>query len=233
MNRYVLRFCKYGNMRFLSHLDLGRLFKRAVRRANVKIAFSNGYNPHELMNIVQPLSLGYESDSEYLEIDTLIPYDPDTLAQSLCQVLPEGIRFTACREEERTSKNLSFYTQRALYEAFFPLTEADAEKADMQGFMDQERVIIIKRDKKTKKPVEKDIKDWIYSFTIKDISEGQCRADMSLRCASNETANPGKLLESFFGFCGISTKIEDCRITRKDILALNGEGQLVSAYEAR
>ena len=233
MNRYVLRFCKLGNMRFLSHLDLGRLFKRAIRKAGVKIAFSNGYNPHELINIVQPLSLGYESEGDYLEIDTLIPYDPAELAESLCQVLPEGIRFTACREEERTSKNLSFYTQRALYEAIFPLSAEDSEKPDISGFLAQDRIIIIKRDKKTKKPVEKDIKNWIYSFDIISIENGLCKTDMSLRCASNETANPGKLLESFFKYCGIGTAFEDCRITRKDILALDKEEKLVSAYEAR
>ena len=233
MNRYVLRFCKLGNMRFLSHLDLGRLFKRAIRKAGVKIAFSNGYNPHELINIVQPLSLGYESIGEYLEIDTLIPYEPSGLSESLCQVLPEGIRFTACREEERTSKNLSFYTQRALYEAIFPLSEEDALKADVAGFLSQDRVLISKRDKKTKQMVEKDIKNWIYSFTVESIGNGMFRAYMSLRCASNETANPGKLLESFFGCCGIGTAIEDCRITRIDILALDKDEKLVSAYEAR
>jgi len=233
MNRYVLRFCKHGNMRFLSHLDLGRLFKRAIRKAGVKIAFSNGYNPHELINIVQPLSLGYESDSEYLEIDTLIPYEPLQLAEGLQQVLPEGIRFTACREEERSSKNLSFYTQRALYEAVLPFTEEEAEAADAEGFLNQEHIIILKRDKKTKQQVEKDIKNWVYSFSINRSAGGGCVAEMSLRCASNETVNPGKLLESFFAYCGTATALEDCRITRKDILALNKEGELVSAYEAR
>ena len=39
MNRYVLRFYKRGNMRFISHLDLGRLFKRAIRKAGIAIAF--------------------------------------------------------------------------------------------------------------------------------------------------------------------------------------------------
>ena len=80
MDRYVLRFEKKGNMRFISHLDLVRLFKRAIKRAEIKVAYSNGYNPHELINVVQPLSLGYESTAEHFEMDTLVSYEPEQLA---------------------------------------------------------------------------------------------------------------------------------------------------------
>ena len=234
MNRYLLKFEKRGNMRFISHLDLARLFKRAIRKAEIKVAFSNGYNPHELINIVQPLSLGYESEGEYFEIDTLLPCEPAELAQSLNSSLPEGIRFTSCREEERSSKNLSFFTEYALYEAVLPLKteeEAAARRA-LAPFLAQEKIFITKKDKKTKKPVEKDIKAYIRSFELGP-SEGGISARMCLRCASNETLNPGKLLETFFKYCGIDLPIEECRITRKDMLAKDSEGRLVSAYEAR
>ena len=94
MKRYLLRFCKKGNTRFLSHLDIARLFKRAMRRAGIEPAFSNGYNPHELINIVQPLSLGYESESEYFEIDTVKAYDAGKL--------PGQQTFPGCPQEACT-----------------------------------------------------------------------------------------------------------------------------------
>ncbi|MBQ1888680.1 MAG: DUF2344 domain-containing protein, partial [Firmicutes bacterium] len=48
MNRYVLRLTKYGNMRFISHLDLHRLFKRSLKKAGIPVDYSKGFNPHEM-----------------------------------------------------------------------------------------------------------------------------------------------------------------------------------------
>ena len=67
MHRYLLGFYKKGNMRFISHLDLQRLFKRCIKRAGIEVAYSNGFNPHEKINIVHPLSLGFETDRDYFE----------------------------------------------------------------------------------------------------------------------------------------------------------------------
>ena len=139
MNRYVLRFYKKGNMRFISHLDLARLFKRAVRKGRIDVGFSNGYNPHELVNIVQPLSLGYESDSEYFEIDTMSVHDPVKLMDTLNEAMPEGLRFFDCRQIERTSQYLSNKTAYALYEAVFGLKN-DSDMPDAESFLSQEHI---------------------------------------------------------------------------------------------
>jgi radical SAM-linked protein len=227
MNRYVLRFQKLGNMRFISHLDLVRLFKRAIKKAGIKVAYSNGYNPHELINVVQPLSLGYESLSEYFEIDTLLPIDTAELAELLNHTMPEGIKFTDCREKERTSNNLSSACETALYEAVLPLKSDAAGK--LPEFLAQDRILILKKDKKTKKLVEKDIKDMIFS--VEQQGQDPLVLKLMLRCASNETLNPGKLLESYFRFAGLDTDLSDCRIIRIDLLGKNSDGKLVSLYE--
>ena len=227
MNRYVLRFCKKGNMRFISHLDLARLFKRAVRKGNIKVAFSNGYNPHELVNIVQPLSLGYESESEYFEIDTLIPYDPEVLEETLNEALPEGLRFFDIKEKERTSDNLSNKTAYALYEAVFGLKN-DSGMPYLKPFLDQDRIIIEKKDKKTKQLVEKDVKAFVKELSFISEDDGRAVLRMMLKCASNETLNPGKLLQSLFKYYNLDISIEDCRITRMDIYAEDAHGRLVS-----
>ena len=226
MNRYVLRFEKKGNMRFISHLDLARLFKRAVRKGSVQVGFSNGYNPHELVNIVQPLYLGYESESEYFEIDTMVPYDPDALTSTLNEALPEGLRFFDPAEKERTSDNLSNKTSYALYEAVFGL-ESGSAMPDPQSFLDQDSITIIKKDKKTRKDVEKDVKAFIRELSLAAGDDGSVVLRMMLRCASNETLNPGKLLQSLFKYYNLSINIEDCRITRMDLFAEDSHGRLV------
>ena len=241
MNRYLLRFYKKGNIRFISHLDLARLFKRVIRKAGVEIGFSNGYNPHELINIVQPLSLGYESECEYFELDTRIPYDTEELLEALNDGLPEGLRFFDCAEIPCVSGNLSNKTEYALYEAVLGL-RSDIGTLDPAGFMSQDRIMISKKDKKTKQLKDKDVKAFIRSLelydktipaggTIADASNYQMVLKMVLRCASNETLNPGKLIESLFRYYNIDKACEECLITRKDLLAYDGSGELVSLYE--
>ena len=231
MDRYVLKFVKLGNMRFISHLDLVRLFKRAVKRAGIKVAYSNGYNPHELINIVQPLSLGYESTGEYFEIDTLIPYEPDGLAAMLNVSMPEGIKFISAAQIERRPNNLSSACVSALYEAVLPLKTEDKERLALDAFLSRDRITILKKDKKTKELKEKDIKDMIYSLRAEDRNASAVLI-MELRCASNETLNPGKLLESLFRYCGLDTDLDQCRITRKELFAKDSQGRKVSVFEA-
>ena len=231
MNRYVLKFIKQGNMRFISHLDLARLFKRAVRKGRIDVGFSNGYNPHELVNIVQPLSLGYESESEYFEIDIISAYDPGKLMETLNEALPDGLRFFDCRQIERTSDYLSNKTAYALYEAVFGL-KSDAELPCAESFLAQERITIIKRDKKTKKDVEKDVKAFIRELSVKRSDNGIVVLRMMLRCASNETLNPGKLLQSLFKYYNLDIPIEECRVTRLELFAEDQQGGLVPLHEA-
>ena len=135
MNKYLLRFCKHGNMRFISHLDINRLFRRAIKRAEIKIAFSSGYNPHEKMNVVQPLSLGFESEGEYLEIITLINYDPSDLMHMLNHSMPEGISFIDCREIP-LDLSVTNLTSAASYNVKVKLQEDDYFKIDIYSFLD-------------------------------------------------------------------------------------------------
>ena len=231
MDRYVLRFEKKGNMRFISHLDLVRLFKRAIKRAEIKVGYSNGYNPHELINVVQPLSLGYESTAEYFEIDTLIPYEPEQLAAMLNESMPEGIKFVSARQTERRSNNLSSACVSALYEAVLPLKSEDMNLLRIDGFLAQESITILKKDKKTKELKEKDVKNMIDSLRAEGRS-GKTVLLMELRCASNETLNPGKLMESLVKFNGLDIDIDQCRITRKELLAKDSLGRKVTVFEA-
>ena len=222
MHRYLMAFYKKGNMRFISHLDLQRLFKRCIKRAGIAVAYSNGFNPHEKINIVHPLSLGFETDRDYFEIDTQEAYPEDQLADIMNLALPEGIRFTFCREIPYSSRNSSSIAESSLYEAFLP----SSQNLNIDGFIIHDRVVILKKDKKTKKLVEKDVKDWIGSVVLLEETEEGSRLSLLLRSAPNETLNPVNLLESLCAFSGSSFDRESVRVTRKELYALK-DGQPV------
>lgn len=64
--RIIASFYKHEQVMFVSHLDMQRLFQRAFRRADLPLAYSNGFNPHPLLSFATALSVGYTSDCEYL-----------------------------------------------------------------------------------------------------------------------------------------------------------------------
>ena len=227
MNRYVFRFTKQGYMRFISHLDLARLFKRCLKRIGVELAYSEGYNPHEKINIVQPLSLGFETSGDYFEMETVKPYDPEGLRTDMNSVLPEGLSFDLALEFPKENKNLSARVEWASYLIVIP--SCKAENLPIDAFLAQERILISKRDKKTKSDVFKDVKDMIYSFVVRDEEEGAA-IDCVLKCASNVTLNPMNLTAAFLAFAGLDVPKETIRVKRTGMYYAE-EGRLVPLSE--
>ena len=91
VQRVRLRFAKRGRLRFLSHRDVARSFERAVRRAGVPVAHSQGFSPHPRLSWVGAAPTGTASEAEYVEIGLTRPVDPAALATALDAALPEGL----------------------------------------------------------------------------------------------------------------------------------------------
>lgn len=105
MPRYVITFSKQGLIKYTSHLDMVRLFKRAFNRSGIYLEYSNGFNPHPKMVFAQPLALGYTSEGELLEFDTRDEYDADDIRNMVNKNMPSGIRVLRCVPIEK-EKNL-------------------------------------------------------------------------------------------------------------------------------
>lgn len=96
------RFAKQGKVRFTSHRDLARMWERALRRAELSVAYTQGFSPRPKLHFGLALPTGAESEAEYLDIDQADPadggpaeLDPATLPDRLTPCLPEGITVTA------------------------------------------------------------------------------------------------------------------------------------------
>ncbi|MFR1256681.1 MAG: TIGR03936 family radical SAM-associated protein [Eubacterium sp.] len=71
-----MRFTKTGTVKFIGHLDCMRFFQKALRRARLDVAYSQGYSPHQLMSFASPLGVGITSDGELLMEVCLPPGSP-------------------------------------------------------------------------------------------------------------------------------------------------------------
>ena len=92
MYRMNFTFTKKGVMRFISHLDLMRLFMRALRRAGLPIKMTEGFNPHPKLSIKRALKLGVESDNEEAVIVLKELISSEEFKERLQKQLPQGIQ---------------------------------------------------------------------------------------------------------------------------------------------
>ncbi|TDC39432.1 TIGR03936 family radical SAM-associated protein [Micromonospora sp. KC213] len=86
-----MRYAKRGPLRFTSHRDFARAFERALRRAGVPIAFSQGFTPHPKISYASAAPTGVASEAEYLEIGLREPVDPARLRGALDAALSPGL----------------------------------------------------------------------------------------------------------------------------------------------
>ena len=85
-------FSKLGMMKYISHLDLMRLFMRAMRRADLQLKLSEGFSPHPKLSLKRALKLGLESEDEEAAIALRFPVSSEEFKNKLQPQLPEGIR---------------------------------------------------------------------------------------------------------------------------------------------
>ena len=91
--RYVIKFTKESSIKFISHLDLMRTLQRVIRRADLPMEYSKGFNPHMAMSIAQPLSVGVYSDAEYMDIVLVEELSEEEIVNRLNEKTASGIKF--------------------------------------------------------------------------------------------------------------------------------------------
>lgn len=159
-----MKFKRGEQLRFLSHLDQQRLFQRALRRAQIPLAFSNGFSPHPIISFANAMSVGMTSNSEYVDIgvDVESPSDINNLSlkKRLSSVMPSGIKILDVRVLPQQAKALSKSIKSAEYDVIclgLNVNDFDYFTRKLEEFENQDSIIIKKRNKK-KKMVDKDIR---------------------------------------------------------------------------
>ena len=91
-----IKFSKEGNLRFVGHLDMMRYFQKANRRAELPVAYSEGFHPHQIMSFAAPLGMGLEGKAEYFDLriteEGAATLHSAEAAERLNREMAEGIR---------------------------------------------------------------------------------------------------------------------------------------------
>ncbi len=191
MSNYVLKYKKGEEVKYLSHLDFVRMFHRTVRRSGLPMSFSQGFNPHPIMTVAMPLSVGVTSDCEYMKIGFDGDFSGEEIKNKLNNAFPKGFEILAAVKTEGKEHDFN-KLDRAEY-----LIEAELEKPyvpDIEDFMANEKILVMKKSKSGIK--EADIKPYIYKLRIKEAKDNIILFDMIIAAGNNYNLKPETVLDA-------------------------------------
>lgn len=220
-----IRFAKRGEMRFIGHLDIMRYFQKSMRRAEINIAYSQGFSPHQIMSFASPLGMGLTSEGEYMDIEVNESGTSKEMVERLNAVMADGMEVLSWRRLPDEGKTNAMATiAAASYEVSF--TEAGTAamqvqptewwKEKWQEFLAQPSILIQKKTKKNE--LEMDIRPLIHKGKF----DGQT-FDFLLSSGSVNNLKPEAVIETFFSFAGVEYPDFALKICRKDMFAAKGK----------
>lgn len=211
-----IRFQKHGVMKFIGHLDVMRFFQKAMRRANIPIAFSGGYSPHMIMSFANPLGVGLTGDSEYFDIELTESITSKEAMERLNDVMVEGIAitgFVALPETEKTGMSI---VAAAGYTTILKCGDFPTDWKDkLLTFFEQTSINILKKTKKSEREV--DIKPLIYKLEAKNND-----IYMLVAAGSVDNLKPGLVMDAYTTYLGLEKESLAFTHCRNELYADSG-----------
>lgn len=193
-----IKFRKNGVMKFIGHLDIMRYFQKAIRRAEIPIAFTSGYSPHMIMSFANPLGVGLTSDGEYFDIELTESIASKEAVRRLNEQMVDGMEIVSFVQipDDKKSKGMSIVAGADYLSSVKngSLPEDLAEK--LEAFYAQNEICVVKKTKKSEKEV--DIRPMIYKL--------ECwNGGIYMRVAAGSVQNlkPELVTEAFVRYLGM------------------------------
>jgi len=219
--KLAFEFSKSGNLIYISHLDLSRLFLRVLRMASLRPVYSQGYNPHPKMSLALPLPVGLHSVCELIEFETDKALNVNTVNE-MNDLLPEGIYIKELFiKPEYIKKSLASFVRSSSYEI---MCEGIADAPlKLEEFFSKESVTAKKFNKKTNEKTSQEIRSLMLDHKIIKDMRGRMLAEVTLMAMPGRTLNPVSFFSAFCEASGLYDKDLSPVITRTVILGSEGK----------
>ncbi len=240
-----IKFSKTGTMKFISHLDLMRYVQKALRRAEIPVAYSQGFSPHQLLSFAAPLGLGDTSEGDYLDLTVHSMGEPEEFLEKINREMNEEIRLLSVSVQEDKTKPSMALVAAADY--CVNLREGHGIAIEsFPEFMGQKEIVVRKKSKRTEQEV--DIRPMIYSWGMdadgfrrqqEEAEEPLCPVQkvyeegltpicyLRLSCGSSSNVKPDLVMEAFCKWLGTEYEPLAFQIHRLETYAdlSGGEGK--------
>ena len=214
MKRLRCKYTKGEEVKFISHLDLLRVVQRALRRADIKVALTQGFNPHPRISFGPALIVGATTEGDYMDIDLEENISPEEFKRRMNEVLPNGIRIVEVFEVDiKDSLSSKIKGADYLVEVFLKKQVENLGEA-AEKFLSQDIIEIEKDTKKGKKLIN--LKSYLEEFYLVDADEEKAKFYVKMKLGEG-APNPLHLLKAFDKYLGNVFDLEYYKIHRKNM----------------
>jgi radical SAM-linked protein len=189
MQRLRVRFSRGEELKFISHLDIMRLWQRALHRAGIPLAYTEGFSPHPRISLAAPLAVGVTSQAELMDTFCRKWVSPHFFANALSQQLPAGIEILQVYSVAPTMPSLQSQVGYAEYEVKLEIEndKPTVESALASLLSAKQLPWHHQRDTGTR---NYDLRALIDDLWLIDWQSGNCTIGMRLRCDSGGSGRP-------------------------------------------
>lgn len=189
MQRLRIRFCRGQEVKFISHLDIMRLWQRAFHRAGISLTYSEGFSPHPRISLAAPLPVGVTSQAELMDILCTRPVSPHFFTTAVTQQLPPGIEIL---QVYQIAPNMPSLQSQVGYAEYKVEVKTENEQKDIESALTS--LLSVEhlpwqhqRDTGTR---SYDLRPLIDDLWLTDWHQSYCTIGMRLRCDSSGSGRP-------------------------------------------
>ena len=220
-----IKITKDAGIRFISHLEYVRTIERAIRRAKLPVAYSEGFNPHMKFSLASALGVGVTSEAEFVEIELAEEIDLTATMKKLAVNLPTGIRILAADLADIKADKLMAQAGGADYRVVVPC-KADCDwQAAVENFNKAESVLFQKPIPKGRgKTKEIEVKNFIDHLEV-ERSGDDFQIAFSCKITPTGSMKAAEILLVLRDSFELPLLVEKADILRTDLYAVDQDGK--------
>lgn len=218
-----MQITKDRDIRFISHLEYVRTIERAIRRAKLPAAYSEGFNPHLKFSLASALGVGVVSYTEFVEIELAEPMEVELAAKALDKALPRGIRVLAADAVANNTAALMAEAAGASYVVTLPFAEDISEA--VANYNEAEELLFKKAAPKRKEKFKEiDVKFYIPKIAVEQ-KDGKTSFAFECKITPTGSMKAVDLLNALNEVYALNLPVEMADIERHTLYKVNKYGK--------
>lgn len=197
--RLRIRFTKTGDLRWISHRDLARVWERLLRRANLQMAFTEGFHPKPRINFPSALALGVEALEELVELEIVGEFDLADIRENIEAEMPEGMSMISIESPDYGLGKAKVVS--ATYRIAVPAEQRESVQKEIDGVFSEGQIVAEREKRTVTQPVDDEefelrLEDEYLIFAIPHDPSGSLRpTELLERVGLGELLETGEVLQ--------------------------------------
>lgn len=227
MAKMRFEITKGEEIRYISHLDYASAIERAIIRAKLPAAYSEGFNPHMKISFASALAVGVTSQAEYLELELKEEVELTQGVKQLVATLPPGIQVKRAKYMIGKTPALMAIVNLATYDVVVPFlegTEFAAVEESVRRFNEAGEVLFIRHTPKGRKEIE--VKQYMDAPIVVSHQDRAVHMEIHIKITPGGSIKPGEILEALVAMFELGVVRDSALITRTGLYVANDKGRI-------